>query len=529
MQNNEYTAREMLEIKGSYYYFLFATIIGVIGIIFQLSARIHSSNPVVSMVFSAGMSLVGYMIYSRKKRKLGVESLKWIAAFLSITATMGTRFIYARNMDWTYAAQSYQVICLSVTFLVIMQFFYNKRLYVISTAVVFCVWAAFLCLAYYNGVTFHFSGYNEQGGIVHDGIQVHRELYFFILMAVIAVSSYRNIPVIEDYDRTNQQQKDVILRQADAQKALSRGIKDEIGGLVGEVEKQNVGISDFNMKMQSQASTFEEVSATMEELLGTSENISVMASRQLDENQRIETAIGAFNEIKSDTKKNLNESFDYINSVVKKTTVGNEKLSMVENTMAQIKDQSRMIAETISIIVDIADRINLLSLNASIEAARAGEYGRGFAVVANEIGKLAVQTSDSIKEIERVLSLNTRTTEEGVDVIRAAAVIIKEMIVNIDTGAEKITLLKVNINDEESHIGNILSQLGLNMKLSRDIGGATGEQKLAIESITRAVDNANSDMLSMVKLINSIAEASQYINSKAVNLSGKAESSVVGV
>ena len=60
------------------------------------------------------------------------------------------------------------------------------------------------------------------------------------------------------------------------------------------------------------------------------------------------------------------------------------------------------IKEATTMIAEIAEETNLLSLNASIEAARAGEQGKGFAVVAAQIQKLAEQSNESARQIEEI-------------------------------------------------------------------------------------------------------------------------------
>ena len=83
-----------------------------------------------------------------------------------------------------------------------------------------------------------------------------------------------------------------------------------------------------------------------------------------------------------------------------------EGLARVRESMAQsatvVKEVGKR-AEDITSIVDtinlIAERTNLLSLNASIEAARAGEAGRGFAVVAEEIRNLADRSAKATADI----------------------------------------------------------------------------------------------------------------------------------
>jgi len=69
-----------------------------------------------------------------------------------------------------------------------------------------------------------------------------------------------------------------------------------------------------------------------------------------------------------------------------------------------IKNNIKKIDNILEIITDIADRTNILAMNAAIEAAHAGDAGKGFGVVSQEIRKLADSTGESTSGISRIMS-----------------------------------------------------------------------------------------------------------------------------
>ena len=72
--------------------------------------------------------------------------------------------------------------------------------------------------------------------------------------------------------------------------------------------------------------------------------------------------------------------------------------------IAALSDRAQQIGVITATVNELADRSNLLALNAGIEAARAGEHGRGFAVVAAEVRRLAEQSKAATRRVESILA-----------------------------------------------------------------------------------------------------------------------------
>lgn len=186
---------------------------------------------------------------------------------------------------------------------------------------------------------------------------------------------------------------------------------------------------------------------------------------------------------------------------------GMENISNEVNKSSEIVQRlgarSADIEKVLSVIKDVTEQTNLLSLNAAILAAQAGEHGKSFSVVADEISALSERTASSTREIGGI--------------VKAIQKDIRDAVTSIDSARGKVDEGNTFVLKVGETLREILNAAIHSSEMTKAIERATEEQSLGLRQITEAVEDLR-------KMMNSIARStSEQDNALSYLLEGVGE------
>ncbi|HSI05923.1 MAG: methyl-accepting chemotaxis protein [Myxococcota bacterium] len=87
---------------------------------------------------------------------------------------------------------------------------------------------------------------------------------------------------------------------------------------------------------------------------------------------------------------------------------------IINERIRELTIRSQRIVEILEVIKDVANKSELLALNAALEGSKAGEAGRGFSLVASQMQRLAESVMGSVRDIKDLTAVMREATNASV-------------------------------------------------------------------------------------------------------------------
>jgi len=314
--------------------------------------------------------------------------------------------------------------------------------------------------------------------------------------------------------------------------AASQEINRQIDRVAHDVERLNTSAAESSSSVLELSASIDEVARNMENLASSVDEINGSITQMTESTRQIDASVQALKDTSTMTASSVLEfdtSIRQIETYAKKSASISDKVlsdaetgkKAVDETIAGIdvimqaslttvaaidslSKKARNIGSIVTVIEELAQQTNLLSLNASIIAAQTGEHGKGFAVVAGEIKQLAERTARSTHEIADSIKGVQGETNRAVKAIAAAEESVK--------AGEQLSRKAGNV------LGKIVEGVEQTAQQMAEIARATKEQALGSELIRSAMEQFSSMSNAIAETTHQQRRGSELIHAEVGNL-----------
>jgi len=340
------------------------------------------------------------------------------------------------------------------------------------------------------------------------------------------------MPMLEDYINGDLTKDIKLVKSRDVMEDFVRhfiGFKDVISSFIRQSKEMTERVTSFSESIAESGSVINTSSSRQAQLLDESARLvneiadafSKIAADSSDENsniqelqERISQLNDAMNMLNEDAQK-VNNSFDYVENSAGE---GAQMVKISSEGFQRVAEHYENILNVIQLISDIAEQVNLLSLNASIEAARAGDHGKGFAVVAEEISKLADRTGQSVKDITALINEGNEEIRDNMKNIDRMHTAFGSIVQNIENSAEIINGFIHTITARVEDFSVINQNIRGISDFSDELSRSTSEQSQNTGQVTDTIQTVSVEAGLFVERAQDLSRSADELKSMALSL-----------
>ena len=233
--------------------------------------------------------------------------------------------------------------------------------------------------------------------------------------------------------------------------------RDEIGDLQRALGRM---VAQLRESMQTVQGTAQHIASAGAEIATGNQDLSQRTEQTAGNLQQASASLEQLTFAVRQSADAASQASQLAQSAAEVAHRGGTAVGQVVNTMDEINQASKRIADIVGTIDGIAFQTNILALNAAVEAARAGEQGRGFAVVASEVRSLAQRSAAAAREIKGLIGSSVERVDAGARQVANAGATMTEIVSSVQRVTDIIGRITHAATEQSQGISQVSSAVG---------------------------------------------------------------------